>query len=338
MKARVATGLESYEQLTVHVFGRYVGIFVEINIIIFCFGTSVAYVIAVGDILQPFLEALGIQHVLWPTTPAGSAPAPSPSAAGLLTATDYNYGTAPSSGSDMPEWQHRALRVYAMSAFFFLIMMPLSLMEKINSLRFTSFLGVVSIFYLVLATMYSSISRAVNLGFSETWAQAELFVPDYFKIVQAAPIIMFAFTCQVNVFSIYNELERASRRRMGKVSSNAIFLCFMVYALMGAFGVLEYGKETQGNILQNFMPVNCDNAKRDPVILVAFVAIALTIVMAFPLNIFPCRYTLDVLLFGEDREPSTVRHFLLTVTICAAVLITALCASDQCCFFPHGRH
>ena len=72
------------------------------------------------------------------------------------------------------------------------------------------------------------------------------------------------------------------------------------------------------------MPVNCDNAKRDPVILVAFVAIALTIVMAFPLNIFPCRYTLDVLLFGEDREPSTVRHFLLTVTICAAVLITAL--------------
>ena len=40
-----------------------------------------------------------------------------------------------------------------------------------------------------------------------TWAGTE-FNTDLFSIVQAAPIIMFAFTCQVNVFSIYDELEK----------------------------------------------------------------------------------------------------------------------------------
>ena len=45
--------------MTVGLFGRRIGALVEFSIIIFCFGTCVAYIVAVGDILdQNLLAAL----------------------------------------------------------------------------------------------------------------------------------------------------------------------------------------------------------------------------------------------------------------------------------------
>ena len=47
------TGTRSYEELTVRLFGKWMGVLVELNIIIFCFGSAVAYTIALGDLLHP---------------------------------------------------------------------------------------------------------------------------------------------------------------------------------------------------------------------------------------------------------------------------------------------
>ena len=43
-------------------------------------------------------------------------------------------------------------------------------------------------------------------GFDVTWGEAKLVNFNILDFAQAMPIIMFAFTCQVNVFSIYDEL------------------------------------------------------------------------------------------------------------------------------------
>jgi amino acid permease len=59
---------------------------------------------------------------------------------------------------------------------------------------------------------------------------------------------------------------------------------------MGTFGYFHYGLDTKGNVLQNCFPT------KDPMVIVSFAAITLTIVMAFPLVVFPCRYTLDIML------------------------------------------
>jgi hypothetical protein len=50
-----ATNARSFEDLSVQVFGKLTGHLVEASIIVFCFGTCVAYTVAVGDILNPFL-------------------------------------------------------------------------------------------------------------------------------------------------------------------------------------------------------------------------------------------------------------------------------------------
>ena len=90
----------------------------------------------------------------------------------------------------------------------------------------------------------------------------------------------------MNVFAIYSELERASVRRMGKVSNGAVGVCFCVYLAMGVFGFADFLDDTQPNILTNY----CIKSQREPYMLAAFAAIVCTILMAFPLNVFPCRY------------------------------------------------
>jgi amino acid permease len=132
-----------------------------------------------------------------------------------------------SSGGGLDEEQQRTLRILSMVTFFVLIMFPLSLLEKINSLRFTSFFGVAAIFYLVFSTVYTSTSYFLEHGWDDTWGHAIRFNGDILSVVQAAPIIMFAFTCQVNVFSIYDELERKSKKCLAFTFFCFFFLLFI---------------------------------------------------------------------------------------------------------------
>jgi amino acid permease len=326
------TSLNSYELITVHLFGPRVASLVELCIIVFCFGTCVAYIVAIGDILDA-----GVIQVFHDSLPS--------------------YIT----------------REACMIIFWGTVMFPLSLFEKINSLRFSSLFGILSIFFLVFTTAYHSIDSLITNGFSKSWGLADvtLWPTSFNNIVAAMPIIMFAFTCQVNVFSIYDELEIKAPKRMERVSVGAVKTCVAAYLLMGVFGYLDFGGTTNSNILLNY----CVSHTHNGLMISSFVCIVITIVMAFPLNIFPCRYTLEVVLWrwmesskkknkkksktggegesegsendvekrllddvtsdsaDDDQEelitttmlpPSRTRHFLLTLLISGLSLITAL--------------
>lgn len=88
----------SYEEMSVALLGTSAGYVVETCIIMFCFGTAVAYIVAVGDILE--------QGVLT-----------------NVTANTFSFIGGIES------------REGAMIVFWFFVMFPLSLFEKINSLR-----------------------------------------------------------------------------------------------------------------------------------------------------------------------------------------------------------
>ena len=56
------TGSRSYEELTVSLFGKTVGVITEVNIVLFCYGTCIAYTMALGDLLHPFAHPLGLDQ------------------------------------------------------------------------------------------------------------------------------------------------------------------------------------------------------------------------------------------------------------------------------------
>ena len=202
-QASEKTKFNSYEMLTVQLYGSNMGIAVEVSIIIFCFGTCIAYIIAVGDILeQAILDVFR---------------------------------------SSLPSY---ITRESLMVLFWVAVMFPLSLFEKINSLRFASMFGVASIFFLSFATTFHSFRDLANDGWDHSWGlsdvrlgpkvstcimavavalacpniiQLTLSPQDPLDLIKAMPVIMFAFTCQVNVFSIYEELNNKSVKKMQRV-------------------------------------------------------------------------------------------------------------------------
>ena len=161
-------------------------------------------------------------------------------------------------------------------------------------------------------------------------------------VVLACPIVMFAFSCQVNVCAIYEELggsrsgtgsdangggpsaaadsnaadltrtrrrgnisgppshhpddyednEDSSRRKaaqMVRVTRAAVGICVILYSLIGIFAYLDFGDATADNVLKNYHV----RETRDPMMIAAFAFTTIAVVLAFPLNVFPARVTLD---------------------------------------------
>jgi len=119
---RSKTRLASYEDLATQAFSSKGAIFVEVNIILFCFGTCVAYIVTLSDIICPVLE-LFLPHSFFTS---------------------------------------RAFVVIALTIF---VLFPISLIEKMSSLAFASFLGVFAIVYLVATVSAFSIDYSIDYGF-----------------------------------------------------------------------------------------------------------------------------------------------------------------------------
>lgn len=194
--------LSTYEDLTRRLLGRRALAVVESSIFAFCFGCAVAYIVAVGDILQQ-----GILDVFADQLPS------------IVT------------------------REFAMVAFWSVIMLPLILLERIDALRFASLLGVGSVAFLVLASVVHSVRDLENTSSGGDEYYSTVTNGDYYMyshvragqdvrwwtpaslwdVALACPVIMFAFSCQVNVCAIYEELggSRSSSDAGGELSAAA---------------------------------------------------------------------------------------------------------------------
>jgi sodium-coupled neutral amino acid transporter 2 len=65
------------------------------------------------------------------------------------------------------------------------------------------------------------------------------------NLLKAIPIICFAFLCHPNMFPIYQKLNGASHQRMATVSRCSIMLSVTVYLIVGIFGYLTFLRRAQ---------------------------------------------------------------------------------------------
>ena len=243
-------GCTSYESMSHKLCGPRMGYLVEASVILFCFGVCVAYIVAVGDMLDD-----GLIKVLQ---------------------------------DDLPSF---FTREFAMFLFWLVFMLPLSLLKKIDSLKFSSCVGVVSILFLMFVTVYKSMEHIANEGANDVFSEIKLWPSNVMDFVQACPLIMFAFSCQVNVPQIYDEMENKAVSFLMSAVRRSVFFCFFVYLSMGGTGYLQFNDITDENILKNY----CVQTSHDGLVITAFVAISFAIVVAFPLNVFPCRSAMNLL-------------------------------------------
>jgi amino acid permease len=78
--------------------------------------------------------------------------------------------------------------------------------------------------------------------------------------------------------------------------------------------------KVEGNILNNLTGA-------DPFVVSAMVAIGIAICLAYPLNVFPARFSVEVG-FWPKAKPSLVRHVLLTIVLVFGALGLAIAVPD----------
>jgi amino acid permease len=220
----------------------------------------------------------------------------------------------------------------AMSIVWLVAMLPLSCLKTMKSLECASSVGIVSIItLLVAATVHlihhiheqhgdnNSDSHIDNdydydaeeeLLFSPSPSFLSLIGPangSWLSVLQACPIFFYAFSCQVNVAQIFHELPPAGSsnsatgsegkiKKMSLVTVTGVLVCGLLYASVSLVTLLDFGKDMKPNILSCYEL----NNRSDPLLHIAFLAMALAVVMAFPLNIFPAR--VSIIMMWENNK------------------------------------
>ncbi|RZC64554.1 hypothetical protein C5167_008241 [Papaver somniferum] len=217
-------------------------------------------------------------------------------------------------------WNSRNFSMLLVTIF---VMLPLVLLKRIESLRYTS---AVSVF---LAVVFVSITMAMAIfSFWEGKDTTARLLPaedsSFSKLFTAVPIIVTAFTFQPNVHPIRAELSKPSD--MTSAIRISLVICVAIYSIVGISGYQLFGDSTMSDILSNFSSTTKTWILTDIIRL----SYAIHIMLVFPILNFSLRVNVDELFFPRPKWPALSAHparfvsitcFLLLIVYVAAVVI-----------------
>ncbi|KAG6020078.1 hypothetical protein E4U40_006421 [Claviceps sp. LM458 group G5] len=167
---------------------------------------------------------------------------------------------------------------------FMLLVIPLSFLRRLESLKYTSLVALVSIGYLIVLVVYHFAvdphAAPENIRVIK-WAGAV-------DTLSALPIVVFAYTCHQNMFSIVNEIKDNSPPAMVRVISASIGSAASIYILVAITGYITFGNNIVGNIILMY-PTGVAST-------IGKAAIVILVLFSIPLQVHPCRASLDAVL------------------------------------------
>ncbi|KAI1309556.1 transmembrane amino acid transporter [Xylaria venustula] len=209
-----------------------------------CFGVGVSYMIIIGDLMPGVVEGFDS------------------SATSVAYLMDRNF------------W----------ITVFMLLIIPLSFLRRLDSLKYTSIIALVAIGYLIVLVVYH-------------FASDTLAPRDKIRVIKwggpvealaSLPVVIFAYTCHQNMFSILNEIKNNSPKSILGVISSSIGSAAGVYVLVSITGYLSFGNDITGNIVSMYPPSIAST--------IAKAAIVILVTFSVPLQIHPCRASVDAVL------------------------------------------
>jgi amino acid permease len=181
-------------------------------------------------------------------------------------------------------------RTFIIGWITLLVLLPLSLSKHIASLKYTSLLSIAMIAVFAITVVVRC--------FAPEWHRygGELVWFNWsFQIFQGIGLVIFAFAAHTNLVPVAVEMRQYnSRANMTRAVHTTSALCFAAYGIVGVFGYLTFYEHTQGNILNNY-------PDGDVLVDVMRVLLTVAIVLTFPLAAYPCRLSLDRLLFPSAQ-------------------------------------
>ncbi|KAB1214106.1 putative sodium-coupled neutral amino acid transporter 7 [Morella rubra] len=218
-------------------------------------------------------------------------------------------------------WTSREFALLAIVAF---ILLPLVLLRRVESLKFSS---AVSVLLAVVFVGISSVLAIFALLEGNTYSPRLLPHFDnqvsFFDLFTAVPVIVTAFTFHFNVHPIGFELGHPSE--MITAVRISLVLCATIYLAIGLFGYLLFGDSIMADILVNF-DRSSGSAIGSLLNDVVRLSYALHIMLVFPLLNFSLRATIDELLFPKKPQLAldNTRFVSLTLVLLAISYLAAI--------------
>ncbi|CAK7229676.1 hypothetical protein SCUCBS95973_007303 [Sporothrix curviconia] len=213
-----------------------------------CFGVGVSYLIIIGDLMPGVV--LGF------------------------------VGEASSVTAELPFLLDRNFWI----TVFMLVIIPLAFLRRLDSLKYTSVVALVSIGYLIVLVVYHFASDSP----AERGEVRLVMWAGPVALLSSLPVVVFAYTCHQNMFSILNELKDNSPGSVVGVVSSSIGSAAFIYILVAVTGYLTFGNNVVGNIVSMY-PANIAST-------IGKAAIVVLVMFSVPLQIHPCRASLDAVL------------------------------------------
>ena len=166
---------------------------------------------------------------------------------------------------------------------FMLVIIPLSFLRRLDSLKYTSVVALLAVGYLVILVVYHFVAQDTFEGTRPPvrvlrWAGA---IP----ALSSFPVIVFGYTCHQNMFSILNEISDNSHSRTTAVILGSKGTAAAIYILIAIAGYLSFGNDIGGNIVAQYAP--------SVAVTIGRAAIVVLVMFSFPLQVHPCRASID---------------------------------------------
>ncbi|KLT40672.1 hypothetical protein CC85DRAFT_263434, partial [Cutaneotrichosporon oleaginosum] len=222
----------------------------DLAIAIKCFGVSVSYLIICKTLLPQVCKTFA--HIFKTTIDPDSM---------LLSPTFWLLLTVP-------------------------IIVPLSFMRTLDSLRFTSQIALSSVLYMVIVVVCWYFIKGPDPN------RGEIVLGRFgANTLSSFPVQVFAFTCAQNLFPIYNELKDRSQGKMNLVIGSSIMSAASVYELLGVVGYLTFGSKVSSNVMAMY-------PSDSMVVAIGRLGIVFLVGLSYPLQALPCRSCLYLLTSG----------------------------------------
>jgi amino acid permease len=250
-----------------------------------CFGVAVSYLIIIGDLMPGVVKGFA------------------PGAEEMNFLVDRQFWITAFMYVQMLQLEDQSTNMHR------LIVIPLSFLRRLDSLKYTSVIALFSIAYLVILVVAHYI-KGDTIPDRGTVRIFEWAGP--VSALAAFPVIVFAYTCHQNVsisnlmfeyelmlpkmFSILNEIADNSHFRTTTVIFASIGGACSLYILTGITGYLSYGDNIRGNIVSMYPTAAASTIGR--------LAIVILVMFSYPLQIHPCRASIDACLRWRPRRRS----------------------------------
>lgn len=172
--------------------------------------------------------------------------------------------------------------------FMVAIVVPLSYLKKLDSLKYTSIVALFSVVYLICLVVEHYIAADIPIEGREL----DIWGPVSLKSTLASfPIFVFAYTCHQNMFAIINELkpndvDGSQTRQSNLIIRNAITTACGSYLIVGIIGYLSFGRSVNGNIITMYPKDSISS-------LIGRLCIVIMVSLSFPLQCHPCRGSIN---------------------------------------------